>query len=1231
MVEVCNNFNNNMSVLSSGVLLNSLVPEHSPLANGKMKHPGSDVEVFEFNIGKAQSLRCVSSDRATTCGKCESCVLTRQLKEVREWFPKMGDQSKKRFMLGLMRRLHSVDLLNQVVSLLQPLLNKDFTYSRSRSAPSLETDSVTLSSDRAMPAREVEYFISNTWTWFQKANYWTKANYALAMLQHCDSFLLHAIGAQSRTLLISEEKAASIAPGGDYIEASSIASTNYSFKSEDRPDLNLLIRSSPHYGIPKVDPFTGEELYLDDEIENDDSGDEPDVSSTPSVDPACMVVPTSAKAYSGVSKHIDFIRSLPVHLAKYILKLLDKTSLNNALLVSRNWRSLVQEVHEEEKINQLLTEDVMLMQGAAAQGVNHQYAKDIDVLVPNLYPGSRTTIRTDEEVVSPTYLQEINFNNAYSGVSTRKVIMEERNVYCGAYNVMVLSDQVDPHRVIHTGGGDLIAIGSKDRKVRFTAIEPDKVDTPMPNPITGHAGSIRCCHILEEQRLIISGSYDTSIRMWDIDTGSCKRIFRGHRDTILTITVVGDYLGSGAKDNSCKVFNLHTGKCHRTFRHRAPVWAVAMSAKSSSWSITSIKFDRWHIITGSTDGYALVWSSQGDHDRCLNALRHPKPVLCLEFMYLRVITGSQDGRIRIWNMVNSQCCRIMRGNSQSTPIRSIIALGDRITLNTDINLLVLNFEPVEWDYTLENDKIPSFVKYGCYADAPIRPQPYPYIRAQRMKRAGATNTKIVHHNKVIETLSEPRTPLQTQYRAAQLPHSAKSLSLKSMENARFIQSAGPESGYESGPSPRALPESRPTSERWTVSSQKSKHSSIAKPPLPKPKPTTPKTIPTHVNVMITDPKQKEYDDDEDDEGTPPTIMKRRVSWAFDTPYVPKSKEISLSETKAVLRSQMRMKAENQVPPDFIYLTINAIQNSMTSSETIHNTEKNMKLLAARFDGLTKRPSSSPSKIDPRTRIPVEEMSLDKLRPKQDDVETVSEVSDNKSVKSMKSNKTTKSMMSHGPDRELYATPCEVKPTKTKIRMSLHPKRIKTTVPSGRSIRPLSASVSRRQPPPDPEENIGRPVTAPSLRRPDTAISSVPSTIATVMPGLVPQQKRQPDRLTTSGYESNLVPMKMYPKDMKEKLSALIESKRRTKSETILRSASDTAIGKVSKYNDPMRSHVKFELRTYEQEQDHIKNVEHQYQKRLQEEDEMLEKKKRAAWLAKVKVRPTTVHGEKPDS
>lgn len=52
-------------------------------------------------------------------------------------------------------------------------------------------------------------------------------------------------------------------------------------------------------------------------------------------------------------------------------------------------------------------------------------------------------------------------------------------------------------------------------------------------------------------------------------------------------------------------------------------------------------------------------------------------MLCLEFMYLRVITGAEDGRVRIWNIMNGQCCRIMRGNSLSDAVLGLYAVGDR--------------------------------------------------------------------------------------------------------------------------------------------------------------------------------------------------------------------------------------------------------------------------------------------------------------------------------------------------------------------------------------------------------------------------------------------------------------------------------------------------------------------------------------------------------------------------
>ncbi|XP_045213693.2 F-box and WD repeat domain containing protein 10B-like isoform X2 [Mercenaria mercenaria] len=1213
-----------------------------------MKHSAPNIEVFEFNLGRAPLLRCVNTEKSTACSECETCKLSVKVREIKQWFPRLGDHSKKRFMLGLMQRTRSAELLRQVVTLLQPVLCKDFTYSRSRTNPSLPTDNPTLSSDRAIPAKKVDEYIISSWQWYREANYWSKANFALVLLQMCDAHLLHTIGAQARTLLISEERAAQEFGESVYTECGSIASSNFTYRTDEHPDLELLTTVSQQYGQDQTNPLTGTPLpgYEPvDEFENDYGDEEYYNDTTSSLDPAYMVIPTSAKAYVGVAKHSDMIRLLPVHISKMILSMLDKASLMNALCVSSAWRILVEEVHRDAYVNQQLWEEVMLMQGASAQGVNPVYAKDIDVLVPNSDPQTGHVIRNNDTVIKTTFKSEVNFDTAFSGVSTRKVIMEERNVYCGPYNVLVLCDNEDPHRVFHTDGGKLIAIGSKDRKIRFIdntsgrehkrMTKGESTDDELP-VITGHAGSIRCVHILEKQGLVLSGSYDTSIRMWSVNTGHCLKIFRGHRDTVLTIRTLGDLLISGSKDKSCKVWDMQTGKCHRSYRHRYPVTAVAMSTetvisgcesgKVKVWElrsgnlikvlnghhegVTAIQFDRWHIVTGGRDGYALVWSAIGDHNRCLSALRHPKEVLCLEFIYLRCITGSADGRIRIWNIITGQCCRIMRGNSRSDPILNIIAIDNRITINTAVNLLVLNFEEVEWNYNLEEDKVPPLVQYSSYTEAPVRQQPYPYIRAQRMKKAGAANTKILHKDGHRESLKPPIPQLS--FRAHQLPHSAKTLSAKSLGSARAIQQGPNDSLYSQG---RGTKSATYIDRHASSVKRTATVSAHSKPPLPsssKSRPQTSKSAQSGYSVTIMDDvAEQEW---EEEEWREPIRLQRRISWAFENPIVPKSKDISLSETKSLLRSQMRMKAESIVPPDFIYLTVNAIQNSMQPSETSANTEQN--ILDRKLDTRLRknRPSSSPSKIDPRTRVPVDQIDLSQFHEKEDN-DTLSEVSDHRSIKSAKS----KDSIPVATDREIYSTKCQVKPLKTSPKVSVHPKRIRTTLPKGRVIRPISASVTRKEPhePDQVQFKSGRPITAPHLRvRPDTA-STLPSNIAASMPGVHPPKRKQ-QNIATTGYEANIVPMLMYPADMKEKLATLLKEKRQHRTDELLESASEMGLGKVSQFNDPMRSHVKFELRTHNQERDYITETEKHFQERQKRDEAILERKKRVLWTAKAK-------------
>ncbi|XP_022092687.1 CMT1A duplicated region transcript 1 protein-like [Acanthaster planci] len=988
-----------------------------------MKHPAENVEHFEYNLGKAPELRCEYGTVTTSCDKCESCRIRNRLSQTRQWFQRAGEQTRRTFTLGLVRRFHSFNLLRYAVNLLHPLIGKDFTYARSRMHPSVVGDGASTGQDRALWTSKTEQTVTETWQWFQQAKYWSKANYLLGVLQMCNGELLYRIGTLARTMLASEERASQGVCDEDY-EKESLADTVYSYSSNTYPQNDLLRTAGHEYSSSVCCPFDSCE-YLDSaHILVEDGEEDSEAAGTvnsfemSSIDPTLCVMPTSRSALGGVWHHRDFIRDLPVHLSKSILSYLDYGDLVSCMGVSRHWAHIAKEVEEDLRMRQLLWEEVMLMQGSSAQGGNPVFASYRTVPVPRLMGDGLTVAPSDLPAMEVDFKSEINMSSSYSGIVTDNVEMEERNVYCGAYNVMVLSDQDDFNRVVSYNYGQLVAIGSFDRHVRFLDVATGHDTGPV---ITGHAGSIKCLYINDREGYVLSGSFDTSIRCWDVKTGKPQRIFHGHQDTILCLDMSHDrkdsLVVSGGKDNVVKVWNFSTGKCLRTFKHIHQVTAVAIhgdrvvsgceGGRVKLWSIkdaclikmlyqspkntnrfgfinphthqgpiTSVRLDRWHVVSGSRDGYALVWSALGDHKRCVTALRHPKEVLCLEMSYLRVITGCEDGKLRIWNMLSGDCLRVMRGNSRSDPIEDIYPCGERLVLHTVNNLLVLCFEEVQWDYEQE-EKIELLRYKNHYGDAPLRKHTYPYVRAQRSERAGASNPKIIHH---LRGTSKPDT-------SSQLGHSGRTLHDRSLQSAKMIQKQfkavefasslkgsvyhnvqgsqpdgpippGAKSGSATYARSRAGSSRPQTATTLTRPSTASVRSATGAPS----RATTPASV-SHSETVRPKSQQNIRACSPTVLSRPPTgIMKgkSRPTTAFSTKSAilkrakfelpmrghsaPVRRQnvgdaLSLSEAKALIRSQERTR-DVPTPRDRLVLTINCIESSKKNTELVNNTTAN---------------------------------------------------------------------------------------------------------------------------------------------------------------------------------------------------------------------------------------------------------------------------------------------------
>ena len=509
-------------------------------------------------------------------------------------------------------------------------------------------------------------------------------------------------------------------------------------------------------------------------------------------------------------------------------------------------------------------------------------------------------------------------------------------------------------------------------------------------------------------------------------------------------------------------------------------------------------------------------------------------------------------------------------------------------MNTSNNLLMLHFEQIEYDYALENDKTPTLVQYGKYSDTPIRPQPYSYIRAQRMLKAGATNTKIVHHTPgVVDPV--------TRRRCEQTTHSAKGLSSHNMASAQRIHSAGARlqtSARQRGGDRRALLSATPptgvrtSGKSVTVSAQPVRPSSQSRSRL------QPSLHSSSAHDILTV---------DVDSGAQPD-MRRRVSWAFERPRIARSKKMSLSEVKSLLRSQIRLRGK-PVPPDFVYLSINAIQASMKPTEATANmqlTKRDAELRCSRHLG---RPVSSPGMIDPRTKVPIQDLHIEQMMVEHGLVKPTEEKLDNGDGKMPHSARggTEDRGRAKTPVAAVIDTEYRSTPVATRPHVSLYKKSVPSSIPEARLLRPHTATV--RCPTPEPGVATTR-----MLRKAKEA--SLHGSRATV---LSPRRKLR--QTQTVSPDLTMVPNLMNSSNLSAKIEELKRHQQR-RQEALLVSTDGT--GKVSKYNDPMRSHITFTLRTHQQVEQELVAIATRRDLDERKNTAMFEKQQRAAWLARVK-------------
>jgi predicted Zn finger-like uncharacterized protein len=110
--------------------------------------------------------------------------------------------------------------------------------------------------------------------------------------------------------------------------------------------------------------------------------------------------------------------------------------------------------------------------------------------------------------------------------------------------------------------------------------------------LEGHQGAVASLAFTPDACKLLSGSSDRTMRLWDVATAQCLRVFEGHTDWVTSVAVSpdGHWAMSGGNDGTVRIWNLATGECARTLAGSGTAVAAVAFTADSQFGL-SVPFD----------------------------------------------------------------------------------------------------------------------------------------------------------------------------------------------------------------------------------------------------------------------------------------------------------------------------------------------------------------------------------------------------------------------------------------------------------------------------------------------------------------------------------------------------------------------------------------------------------------------------------------------------------------
>ncbi|MBN2433816.1 MAG: caspase family protein, partial [Spirochaetes bacterium] len=145
-----------------------------------------------------------------------------------------------------------------------------------------------------------------------------------------------------------------------------------------------------------------------------------------------------------------------------------------------------------------------------------------------------------------------------------------------------------------------LASGSWDKTVKLWDVSSGK----LIRTLEGHSTYVVTVSFSPDGKTLASGSYDKTVKLWDVSSGKLIRTLEGHTSIVSSVSFSSDgkTLASGSGDQTVKLWEVSSGKLIRPLEgHSSDVYSVSFSSDgktlASGSGDCSIKY--WRVSDGS--------------------------------------------------------------------------------------------------------------------------------------------------------------------------------------------------------------------------------------------------------------------------------------------------------------------------------------------------------------------------------------------------------------------------------------------------------------------------------------------------------------------------------------------------------------------------------------------------------------------------------------------------------